>query len=517
MFRRYPQEPGVRPQSFAFALPPATPPAQKQTGALAFQSVPDKFYFLLFGAIRQQLRQSHTGRAELLVVRSVSGAVGTGWLAELRRSAPVAWLWSTPWERAYAGVMEGVACRSATWAHPWQDLRDWRRADILWRQWRAQPDDFRLVAQGVEVGDLVIDSYLRFCPAPRFDVRDRFVRRLIWQALRDVRQMQAYFADHCPALYLTPYTTYLEHGIAVRAALQAGVPVWSFGNLARFGKRLSLQDWFHTPAAAGYRRDFEALDRKAERLEQAESQLSLRLSGGVDAATSYMRQSAYGNTQALDPALYRGAVVVFLHDFYDSPHIYPDLVFPDFWQWACCTIEALEDASTMYYLKPHPNQIALSRVVLDELAQRYPRLRWLPSDVSNVQLARAGIACGVTVYGTVAHELAYLGIPTIGCARHPHHAFDFCRTARSRREYLALLQTPGTLPVPKDQMRRQALVFYYMHNLAGSPDERALCDAFVNFWRSCNTGDVTEEGVASGFRAIVEMPAFARFVQQLAR
>lgn len=516
ILRRYPPEFAVRPSSFDLGLPIAGNASPTGPGVLAFQSVPDKFYFLLFGAIRQHLRQLVPARADLLVVRSVSGAVGSGWLAEIRRSAMVAWLWSAPWERAYAGVMEDIAYRSATWRHPWKDLRDWRRAGELWRQWGRQPNGSGLLEQGVEVGDLVIDSYLRFRPAPRFDVHDRFVRRLVWQALRDVRQARAYFAAHAPALYLTPYTTYLEHGIAVRVALQFGVPVWSFGNLARFAKRLTQDDWYHTPDGSAYRCDFDALEGQPARLQLAEQQLALRLSGGIDSATSYMRQSAYGSTEALDPTVYRGAVVVFLHDFYDSPHIYPDLVFPDFWQWICFTIEALEEAGVPYFLKPHPNQIALSRAVLDELKARYPRLHWLPSDVSNVQLARADIACGVTVYGTVAHELAYLGVPTIACARHPHHAFDFCRTARTREVYRSLLQSPGSLPVPPDEMHRQALVFYYMHNLAGSPDERVLCDAFVQFWRACNTGEVTEEGVITGFRHLVGLPAFQRFVGRLA-
>ena len=78
-----------------------------------------------------------------------------------------------------------------------------------------------------------------------------------------------------------------------------------------------------------------------------------------------------------------------------------------------------------------------------------------------------------------------------------------------------MLQTPATLPVPKDEMRRQALAYYYMHNMAGSPDARTLCDAFVKFWRDCNTGEVTEAGVAAGFRALVDLPAFARFVDAL--
>ncbi|OYT96216.1 MAG: hypothetical protein CFE49_08505, partial [Pseudomonas sp. PGPPP3] len=76
LFSRYPEDPGVHPQAFA-GMGQAQPAHSGAVSAtLAFQSVPDKFYFLLFGAIRAQLRASLQGRAELVVVRAVSGAVG---------------------------------------------------------------------------------------------------------------------------------------------------------------------------------------------------------------------------------------------------------------------------------------------------------------------------------------------------------------------------------------------------------------------------------------------------------
>ena len=72
--------------------------------------------------------------------------------------------------------------------------------------------------------------------AARFRPMDRFfVWAVVWQAFRDMRRARAYFARRRPAIYLTSYTTYIEHGIAVRAALQAGVPVRAYGNLQRFG------------------------------------------------------------------------------------------------------------------------------------------------------------------------------------------------------------------------------------------------------------------------------------------
>lgn len=514
LFTRYPEQPEVRPQSFVGMR--NTHPEEAGGSLLSFQSVSDKFYFLLFGAICSRLKVARAAtRAELIVVRSINGAMGTDWLAELKRSAPIAWLWSTRWVRAYGDLIDGVAYRCATWAHPLNDLMDWVRSMFIWRQFRQQREELSLMIDGIEVADLLVDSYLRFKPSPEFEVKDPFVRRLVWQALRDVRQAKAYFGRRKPRWYLTSYTSYLEHGIPTRVALSEGVGVWSFGSLNGFGKLLTQADYFHTQNFAGYRAGFEVLDLQEEKLRAARQGLENRLSGGIDAATSYMRKSAYAQTEVELPPDLDGAVVVFLHDFYDSPHIYPDLVFMDFWRWITYTIDTLEQAGTRFFLKPHPNQIALSDAALGRLRRNYPDLKWLPINASNVQLAEAGIACGVTVYGTVAHELAYLGVPSIACARHPHYAFNFCRTARTREEYKGMLESYGEMPLPREEMQRQALAFYYMHNLHGVGNERELQQAFVAFWRACNVGIVTEDAVILSFQALVNLPAFDRFVKAM--
>lgn len=514
LFSRYPDEPGVQPQSFVGMS--TTFPAGASDSLLSFQSVPDKFYFLLFGAIRVRLEAHAIVRTELVVVRAVNGAIGTGWLAELKRSAVIAWLFTTPWIRAYGKLVDGVAYRCATWRHPLLDFRDWVRSKSLWNQLKKQRESLSLKVEGIEVADLLVDSYMRFAPSPRFNVDDPFVRRLVWQALRDVRQAQEYFGKLKPRWYLTSYTTYLEHGIPARVALKNGVLVWSFGSLNSFAKSLTETDTFHTLNFSRYRSEFAALDQQDERLEMARQQLEHRLSGGIDSATSYMRKSAYSQTQVDLPQGLEGAVVIFLHDFYDSPHVYPDLVFDDFWRWVCSTVDTLKKAGALFFLKPHPNQIALSDEAITRLRYKYPDLHWLPATVSNLQLVQSGITCGVTVYGTVAHELAYLGVPSICCARHPHYTFDFCRTARTKHEYEAMLKTYWEKPLTREEMRRQALAFYYMHNLHEAGDARVLQKAFVDFWRVCHSTETNEDLVMQVFDSLVRLPAFDRFVQGMA-
>jgi len=507
-----PRVPALRAAVVDTARPSAAPGL---VARIAVQSVEDPLYFALFSAIVDALARRRPVQGELIVVRAVSGAIGVGWRAWLMRSAAMTWIFSTQWVRAYRGLILRVAYRNASWSHPVGDLLDGWRSLVLWRARCRTGGDFQLEVAGVPVGDLVVDSFLRFRPSPRFRATDPLVLRLIWQAHRDVRRAQAYFAARRPACYLSSYSTYLEHGVPVRVALQMGIPVFSFGNLVLFGKQLSLADWFHTPDCSRYRAVFEALDEPGPRLARAAEMLEFRLSGGVDPATSYMRQSAYGSeTEPVPPGL-DGAVVVFLHDFYDSPHVYADLVFEDFWQWICFTINTLQAADIRFFLKPHPNQIALSSEVLIDLQQAYPGVQMLSQRVTNAQLAQAGIACGVTVYGTVAHELAFLGIPSIGCARHPHHAFDFCRTATDRAQYTRFL-TEALAPVSdRATLRTQALQFYYMHNLYGEAAHLALRADFVAFWKACQSLDSPDNALVQALDKLRRSDGFAAFVAQL--
>jgi hypothetical protein len=509
---RYPDNPSVTALRNAPIAAAAVPPPVGKT-RFAVQCLENPFYFGLFTAISQHLRSSIGAAGELVVVRSISGAMGVAWRQRLARSSLIGSILASQWIRAFRGTVDQVAYRSVSLFHPISDLLDWFRSRAVWRRARLTNEFAMLNVLGVVVGDLIIDSYLRFRPSPRFDINDPFVRRLIWQAHRDVRRARSYFRIRKPSLYLTAFSTYIEHGIAVRAALQEGVRVKSFGSFVQFGKELTLADWFHTPDTSGYRSTFETLDKQDERLTQAELMLRQRLSGGIDIATSYMNVSAYAATADSVPDV-SGAVVVFLHDFYDSPHVYADLVFHDFWDWTCFTIDTLTQANRKFILKPHPNQIALNSDVLNDLLGRYPALSFLSPRITSVQLADAGMLCGVTMYGTVAHELAYLGIPTIACAKHPHHRFEFCRTARTVEQYRKYLQTADQMPIAKSGMRRQALEFYYMHNLYGDADLQSLRSDFVAFWKVCHSADASSDMLIDRFCKLTTSTALAAFARR---
>jgi hypothetical protein len=477
---------------------------------VAIECVENPFYFVVLTAL---CRANGVSECELVVPRSaVSGLINRGWAYRLVHALTLGGILGRQWSRTYDTIGRRVAYRSFLLRDLITGIPDWYRTRRLWRSLADSTDISSLRVLDVQVGDLVIDSYLRFRPAPRFNVRDPFVAALLWQARRDVRRARRYFQHSRPRLYVTTFATYIEHGVPVRVALKEGIEVRTFGNFVQLGKRLTATDFFHMPDTSGYRRAFAALDRREQRLAAAEHQLQARLAGKIDEATSYMKVSAYRSSGVEIPDV-RGAVIVFLHDFYDSPHIYHDLVFHDFWDWVTCTIATLTEAGVPFFLKPHPNQVEASGDVINVLRARYPSVPFLPAGATNVQLVEGGMICGVTVYGTVAHELAYLGIPSISCARHPHHAFDFCRTARSVPEYVEMLHTPERAVVHMAAMREQALCFYYMHNLHGTADELELRANISRLWKLCHDPDASGADLVRLYESLRDSPCLAVMLQ----
>jgi hypothetical protein len=480
----------------------------------AVQGVEDPLYFGLMSMISIDVRNRFESKGLVVISRSFNSYTGSGFRAIILRSGFINWLFSLQLSRMYRGAVGAVGYRSKSFNYPFLDLSDFLRAYKLWHRLKNSDDISKLIVCDILVGDLVIDSYLRFRPSPIFLVKDRFVLTLLWQVYRDIRRANIFFSKYKPSFYLSSYATYIPHGVPVRVALKLGVPVYLVKGGLVFGKRLSLNDHFQTPRTTSYSADFEKLGSQAQKRSIAAEQLKYRLSGGIDHVTGYMKQSAYANGNENLPDV-NGFVVIFLHLFNDSPHVYDEFLFPDFWSWVCFTIDTLTQSGISFVVKPHPNQMLPSDGALQLLLQKYTQLKIISPRINNSQLVKGGIICGVTAYGTVAHELAYMGVPSICCAKHPHHSFDFCRTAKSLDEYRFFLKSPDVQPLTKNEMQDQALAFYYMHNIAGGPDNIALRRQFNAWFREVH--DVEGTNILEELAKFRELPAYNCFIDNLVK
>lgn len=486
--------------------------SKKTSDLILVQCVEDIYYFGVFGRIISSLQTYKHCKVDMFVLNSLRVNDFKS-LRQFLINRITNFSLSRKWIFLYSAFSHNVGLQGAGFA--WADTVDYIKAVKVWRKLADKAQLNQLQINRILVGDLINDTYIRFKPAPTVDLRSFFLLHVIWQAHRYVRRAQKYFGKTKPKLFLTSYSTYIQHGIAVRVALEHEVKVFSFGNYQEFAKELSIEDYLHTRNCEHYAYEFLTLNDPPARLAQAESELKARFSGKIDAATAYMKKSAYADSTQPLPHI-RNFVAVFMHDFYDSPHVYHDMVFPDFWEWICFTIETLQEANIDFFLKPHPNQVNLSDAVIPALKARYPQALIISPEISNKEIVEAGIKCAVTVYGTVAHEMAYLGIPSISSAKHPHSSFSFCLTAKTKHEYAQLLKKSADINIDKHSMKTEALSFYYMHNLHFTEADKALLQQMENFRSLCKLEQLNTDELTNKLNDIGALESFDRFIKMLA-
>lgn len=363
-------------------------------------------------------------------------------------------------------------------------LRFYLRAFKIWRTLKSKDDLINLSIDGIYCGDLIYDTYLRYRARPTVNVQSISVFYFIHSALCVLAFSEKVVQNKARiAAFFSSYSTYIHHGIPVRVFIKHGIPVYTSGNFQQLFKKLSTTDVFHTKTHSRYAQDFKTLDKPKEKIELGMNMLKKKFSGTIDSATIYMKQSAYGGSTVTNAKLdFDG--VVFLHDFYDSPHIYSQMLFADFHEWVECTFALLEKHNLNVGVKPHPNQVVESSQVIDELKRKYPSLKWIDPKTPNSEILNSGIKFGVSVYGTILHELAYHGITPICAGDNPHASFSFVQTPKSIKEYEEMIVNVMDLNLPADY-KEQVAAFYYMHN-ANAAEGFTVDESLFTGWNVFN-------------------------------
>lgn len=440
---------------------------QSTKSIVLVQTPMDYFYVSFFSVLSNELSEKLQARrvglwpynVEMVPYDSKQSLVDRSLYASSRKLTM--FLNFIKWAKVYkgAGVRNHIKLGGVGF---FQNIKNAKEAAKIFGSLTSKQQLLDLVINDVHCGDLIYDTYIRFRAVHTVDIKDEYLRYLIHQCLNGQQSVRDFFQKNQVEVLLSSYSSYIQHGIPVREALRLGVTVYTAGTFSQYIKKLSLTDVWHTPDHQSYANKFAQLTDKAERLKVAKTGIEPRFLGVIDSATKYMRSSAYSDQAGELPDGVEG--VVFLHDFFDSPHCYRTMLFEDFWEWAVYTLQTIQDHGLKIAVKPHPNQVPESIVAVNALKQKFPKVQWLDSAVSNKSIFKSGIKCGFSVYGTILHELAYHGIAAVAAGDHPHVAFNIAYTPQTRNDYKEKLLDYVNLRVPEG-VKNEVLAFYYMHNL----------------------------------------------------
>lgn len=351
-------------------------------------------------------------------------------------------------------------------------FKDFGMALKCWQSLKTPEDVLLITHEGVRFGDLIYDTYLKFFKSPTVDIGSMRLLYVIYLFFLYERRVQRLLSENTyKEIYLT-HAVYLAFGVLARVGLSKGIDVYVYQNhRSGFCKKLSLENPMQTPSFEKYNVALEKLNTEKfnELRALAKEKLKERFEGKIGNDISYMRNSFYGsgNTIKLSSLdIYKDSprVIVYLHCFFDSPHIYKWMLFPDFWIWLEETLLYLTDKKVNVYVKRHPNALPGNEDIVRRLSKKFTSVHFLPAEIDNGSLVEENdVSLAITVYGTVAHEMAMQGVPVINAGANPHEAFNFSLTPRTRSEYFNCIENVlnGTNPTT---IHKESIIDFYIAN-----------------------------------------------------
>lgn len=336
------------------------------------------------------------------------------------------------------------------------------------QQLKTKQDVLNIHFENIKVGDLIYDTYLRFADKTTVDIHDPFFDQILIQALNIYFVSKENLEKHNIVALVNSYTTYTKHGIVARLCLSKNIPVYTplLGYLSLVHK-VSKDYPSHINNHFQYRKLFKALDHQEELISSHTELFERRFKGVIDGATSYMKESAFSatNNPELNSVDWPNTVVILAHCFFDSPHIYRDLIFPDFYEWITFTMNELAKQKNLTILvKQHPNGIPKNDEIFEELKLKYKdsNIQFIDKKTSQLQIINSKPKAIVTAYGTAASEFSYQNFPVLAIYDNPFTSFNFNHLANTIEEYKEKLQNITLLE--SKQNKQEIIEFYYMHN-----------------------------------------------------
>lgn len=298
-----------------------------------------------------------------------------------------------------------------------------------------------LEVDGIWIGDLVYDAYLKFHRVPTVDLRSpQFMESLtqfmeyfvFWRDYLDTHEVKAISVSHCV------YTL----AIPLRLAVKRGIPAYQASALDLY--HLSESHLFAYNDFKNYPEKFRALPQHVQEngLREAEARIKRRLAGEIGVDMPYSKKSAYGEIRQhqIIRKSDREKILVAAHCFFDSPHSYGKNLFPDFYEWLSFLGQLSEKTDFDWYIKTHPDFIPETKALVESFAARFPKFTVLPPETSHHQIINEGIDVALTVYGTIGFEYAAMGVTVINASiNNPHVGYGFNISPRTADEYESIL------------------------------------------------------------------------------
>lgn len=392
---------------------------------------------------------------------------------------------------------------------------DLRRADAIIRSYCAVAPTVETLVElevdGVNVGEAVIDKIVQ----KGFVRPDPLAAELLVMLHKEVVQLLALerFIRSHPATAMVAIDIANAPGISLRFALSRGID--AFIAQHRQFVRLTHRQPFTGMASQDFPELLEGLGdslRAAVRREGAMLLESRLAPGSTGFSTTGSAVWSGGRSEFLESVDRKGrrVILVAAHSFYDAQHAGGPFLFTDFFSWLEHIRSIADRTSHLWLVKLHPDhrdKVIGVRAAVEGLFNGREDVILLPDGVTQRQLLDFGIDLVYTIYGTVAMEFPYLGIPSLTARpRSTHAPFGYALVPKSRDdlERILLDEREWEYPVDRNEICEYAALQYLAVRPALScflAGQGPLADA-ESLWDGDWSARISRDSFRAGMRCL---------------
>ena len=353
------------------------------------------------------------------------------------------------------------------------NIKDKKKFEKLFKKINFKKELIKYKYKSLVIGDLIYDTYLRTTVSSTVNFDDKNLKKIFIDAHIYFDEIINFYKKNKVKIVIVSHHVYYQYGILARYSLSKKIPVimihyLKFGqenfNIIKLDKNC-LKDYPYY----NYRKDFNKLNQsiKQKSLDIGKKLIKNRVAGKKDFTNIYMKKSTFysvGKKKKIISNKKQKKIIIFSHNFYDSPHRHRNMIFEDFYEYLHFFCEkSLNFNNYQWIIKPHPNDTVTSSGIFREISLKYPNIKILDKKTSNIEILNMHPNLIITNHSTAGHEFAYLKIPVLNTGDNIHSSYKFNYHAKSKKELIKILKNLSYVKNKISFNKKDIYEFMYMH------------------------------------------------------
>ena len=290
--------------------------------------------------------------------------------------------------------------------------------------------DFKI--KNIIIGDLIYDTYLKKKGVPTISLSDQDFRLFFIDCLKIFFYWDSFVKTENIRAIIITHSAYL-YGMIMRIALNYNIKVFkpNFHTIYQIKKK----NYFIGPEFYDFKKLFKKLSNKQKKTGRAiaKKQIDLMFKGKKKFGLGYGFKNKKINKLKKNKKV---KILIAMHNFYDSPHVFGKMLFPDFYEWLKHIVKLSKITDYEWFLKLHPENNANDIKHINSILKNSSNIKIISHKTNQNEIISSGIKFVLTCFGSIGYEYAYKNITVINaCVNNPHADYSFTHNPRSIKEF----------------------------------------------------------------------------------